>query len=326
MSIWKGKRIIFFSVLRSIFTVGLFLSSIVGNAQSKKPTIMVLPSDNWCDQRFFMTSFEDQGNKISVPDYQTAFREDSEIGAVVSQIGELLTELGYSLKDSEQEIKRLSIVQAEDNVTQSKNGSILGESPLDILKRRTKSDIIIQIGWQVNKESKGKSVSFIIEAFDTYTSKRVATATGISKSSNDIVPRILASSVKQHIKKFDDQMTQYFNSLQNNGREIVLTIRRWNNWENDLDTEIEGEELIDIIQKWLTKNTINGNYNLTDYTENVAQFEQVKIPLYNKNGIAIDARSYATELRKYLSQNPYNIPSKVMTRGLGEAIIVLGEK
>lgn len=298
----------------------------MGYAQSKKPTIMVLPSDNWCDQRYFMLSFNDQGNIISVPDYQTAYREDSEIGAVVSQIGQILTDLGYSLKDSEQEIKRLSVVQAEDNVTQSKNGSTYAESPLDILKRRTKSDIIIQIGWQVNKESKGKSVSFTIEAFDSYTNKRIATATGISKTSNEIVPRILASSVRQHIKKFDNQLTQYFNNLEHDGREIVLTIRRWDNWEYDLETEIGGEELIDIIQSWLTQNTVNRNFNLTDFTENFAQFEQVKIPLYNKNGIAIDARAYATELRKFLNKEPNNIPCKVMTRGLGEAIIILGEK
>ena len=147
-------------------TLLLFLSK-YSIAQEKKPTLMVLPSDNWCDQRYFTTSFSDQGNTVVVPDYKTAFREDSEIGAVVSQVGQILTDLGYSVKDSEQEIKKLEIVQAEDNVTQSKSGLSIAESPLDILKRRIKTDVIIQIGWQVHKEAKGKSVSFTIEAFDS---------------------------------------------------------------------------------------------------------------------------------------------------------------
>ena len=39
----------------------------------------------------------------------------------------------------------------------------------------------------------------------------------------------------------------------------------------------------------------------------------------------MDARSFATQLRKHLA-NTYMIESKVMTRGLGEVILVLGEK
>ena len=40
----------------------------------------------------------------------------------------------------------------------------------------------------------------------------------------------------------------------------------------------------------------------------------------------MDARDFATELRKYLRKSPFEITAKVMVRGLGEAIIVLGEK
>lgn len=47
--------------------------------QAKKPTIMILPSDNWCNQRYFMTSFSDQGNTVKVPNYQQAFLEDTEL-------------------------------------------------------------------------------------------------------------------------------------------------------------------------------------------------------------------------------------------------------
>ena len=111
-----------------------------------------------------------------------------------------------------------------------------------------------------------------------------------------------------------------------NGREIVLTVRCWDNWENDLETEYDGEELTDCIQDWLAEHTVNGMFNLTDGTESFAQFEQVRIPLANEKGRAMDARAFATELRKYLEEAPFNITSKVMIRGLGEAIVVLGGK
>lgn len=314
--------------MKRILSTLLFamLCSVAVSGQSKKPTLMILPSDNWCEQRYFMTRFNDQGNVVSVPDYQGAFREDSEIGMVVSQIGQILTDAGYSLKDTEQELKKIARDTAEDGVTVSKSGAAVAESPLDILKRSSKSDIILQIGWQVNQERGGKSVSFVLEAFDSYTSKRVATATGISKASSDIVPRILAKSIKEQIKPFCKQMDSFFADAEKNGREIIMTVRRWEDWDNDLETEFDGEELLEIIQDWLSKNTVGGNFNLSDATENFARFEQVRIPLANEKGTAIDARAFASELRKFLRKAPYNIPVKVMTKGLGEAFIILGDQ
>ena len=44
-----------------IVLLAAFLNNV--NAQVKKPTIMILPSDNWCEQRFFMTEFDNQGTK-----------------------------------------------------------------------------------------------------------------------------------------------------------------------------------------------------------------------------------------------------------------------
>ena len=71
---------------------------------------------------------------------------------------------------------------------------------------------------------------------------------------------------------------------------------------------------------------MNGTFNLSDGTESFAQFEQVRIPLFDDKGKDIDARAFATKLRKYLQQPPFSITSKVMVRGLGEAIVILGEK
>ena len=73
-------------------------------------------------------------------------------------------------------------------------------------------------------------------------------------------------------------------------------------------------------------NTVNGSFNLSDGTESFSQFEQVRIHLKDKNGKGMDARAFATALRKHLQKPPYNITSKVVIRGLGEAILILGEK
>lgn len=288
---------------------------------------MILPSDNWCNQRYFTQKFDNQGTTVSVPDYQRAFVEDIELPQVISKVGGVLTSMGYSLKDAEQEIKSLGVKQAEDNVLSSKtSGASIAETPLDILKRRMKSDIVIQLWWNITKDSSGKIVSFTLEAFDSYTNKRIATATGNSKPSTAAIPVVLETAVKDNIKEFDKQLDKWYADQKKNGREIALTVRCWDNWENDLETEYNGEELTDCIQQWMRDNTVKAAFNLSDGTESFAQFEQVRIPLKDDKGRAMDARAFATSLRKHLAKPPYNITSKVVVRGLGEAILILGEK
>lgn len=312
---------------KTFLMINVLMAAIAVFGQTKKPTIMILPSDNWCTQRYFMTTFNNQGTDVKVPNYQQAFQEDTELGQVISKVGGVLTSLGYSLKDAEQEIKSLSVKQAEDNVTTSKSsGAQLVESPLDVLKRRMKSDIVIQIWWKLNRESTGRSASFTLEAFDAYTNKRIATSTETTKASSDAIPLLLENAVKENIKPFDKQMSEWFADQQKNGREISLTVRCWDSWDKDLETEFVGEELTDCIQSWLQKNCVNGAFNLSVGTESFAQFEQVRIPLQDDKGRAMDARAFVTQLRKFLQKEPYNITSKVIIRGLGEAVLVLGEK
>lgn len=307
--------------------LALLVSSSIYSQTAKKPTIMILPSDNWCVQRYFTQEFSNQGQTVRIPNYQQAFQEDIEIGTVISKVGGLLTGMGYSIKDAEQGIKSLATREAEDNVTMSKtSGASLAETPLDILKRRLKSDIVIQIGWNLNREANGRSATFNIEAFDSYTNKRIASSTGTTKASKEPIAVILEQGVKQNIVEFDKLVVQWYNDQLKNGREIVLTVRCWDSWDKDLETEYDGDELTDCIQNWINDHTVNNAFNLSDGTEKIAQFEQVRIPLFDDKGKAMDARAFATELRKHLQKPPYNITSKVIVRGLGEAVLVLGEK
>ncbi|HAH54543.1 MAG TPA: hypothetical protein DCM02_04470 [Flavobacterium sp.] len=289
---------------------------------------MILPSDNWCEQRIFMTEFDNQGTKQKVPNYKQAFQEDTEIGQVISKIGSLMIDKGFPLKDAEQELKAIEQRTAEDNMTTSTaSGSSISESPLDKLKNRAKADIIIQIWWKVSKTDQGKVVSFVLEAFDAYTSKRVAASSGNGTPNNtDIVPVLLQNAILANIDAFAAQLQAHFDDMFTNGREVRLTIKKWNNWDKDLETEIDGEEITDHISKWMDDNSVQGRFNKSDASESVIRFEQVRIPLYDDKNKALDARDFGKKLQKYLKATPYNFEVKLMTRGLGEAILVLGEK
>jgi hypothetical protein len=308
-----------------IVAIGLFLSITTLFGQAKKPTLIILPSDNWCEQRYFMTEFDNQGTKQKVPNYKQAFQEDTELGQVISKIGSLMIDRGFPLKDAEQEIKAIEARTAEDNLTTSTNsGSGISESPLDKLKNKAKADILIQIWWKVNKDN---SVSFVLEAFDAYTSKRIASSTGNGTPNNtDIVPVLLQNAILANIDPFAAQLQAHFDDMFINGREVLLTVKKWNSWDKDLETEIDGKEITDYVNEWLQKNTVKGRFNMSDATENKIRCEQVRIPLFDANNNAVDARQFAKGLQKYLKAAPFNFEVKLMTRGLGEAILVLGEK
>jgi hypothetical protein len=314
------------------FLLSLFLGSslifgITVNGQTKKPTLMILPSDNWCVQRYFVIEFDNQGTVTKVPNYKQVFQEDTEIGQVISKIGSLLIDRGYPLKDAEKEIQSLEQQAAEDNMTASTtSGSSIAESPFDKLRKRAKADIIIQIWWSVNKVAEGKIVNFTLEAFDSYTNKRIAASTGSSTPSNtEILPVLLQKAVLSHIDPFMDQLLQHFGNMTANGREINVKIKKWQNWQDNLETEFNGKELNDIIDEWFKSNTVKGQFNISDQTENFMNIEQVRIPLMDAQNKAVDARSFIRELQKYL-KNDLKIESKLLIKGLGDAQLILGEK
>jgi len=140
------------------------------------------------------------------------------------------------------------------------------------------------------------------------------------------VPVLLQNAILANIDAFAAQLQAHFDDMFTNGREVRLTIKKWNNWDKDLETEIDGEEITDHISKWMDDNSVQGRFNKSDASESVIRFEQVRIPLYDDKNKALDARDFGKKLQKYLKATPYNFEVKLMTRGLGEAILVLGEK
>ncbi len=310
--------------IRFLFLIFCHLGIAAALSQNKMPTLMVIPSDNWCEQRYFMSKTENQGLSIKTPDYKRAFQEDTEIGLVISKIGQLMIDNGFRLKDAEQEIKNLSKISGEDLVTSStKSNSDISESPLDKIIKQAKADLIIQIWWNLNSDN---SISFTLEALDAYTSKRVAVSSGTCKmNENKVMATILENAIKKNLNPFLKQLKDYFSDIQINGREVVIRIKKWDNWDKNLEDEIGGKEVNQIIEEWVSKNSINSTYNLTDANENFMLFEQVRIPTI-KDGLPLDARKFLRGLQLELKKEPYLITSKLMIRGLGESILVIGEK
>lgn len=312
---------------RNLLLIIFSLSLSTTFSQAKKPTLMILPSDNWCNQRYFMEIYDDQGTKKKTPNYKQAFQEDTELAQVIAKIGELMIKKGYELKDVEQNMKNIDLTNAEESVMRSSSSnSQISETPLDKLKKRVKADIVVQLWWEVNNVGNGNVVRYTLDAFDSYTNKRIASSTGNSESSTKFVPDLILEAAKNNMNLFLSQIQNHFDDMKNNGREIVVRVQTWDNVNINLETEFENKELSEYIIQWMKQNTVKGNFNTTDATANLLLFEQVKIPLNNDNNEQLDAREFVNNLRKYLNSSPFNITCKLVTRGLGGAVLVLGEK
>lgn len=314
---------------KSLFTLALALVALMASAQIKKPELMVIPSDVWCINNGYYTEVENMGTTAKVPNYKQALQENMGLKLAIAKINDLMAERQFPLKSLEQELKNLEQRRMEDNLTTSKAGNELSESPLDEVARTAKCDIILELTWDVKDMGPKHSLSYILEGRDAYTAKSIGSAAGTGAPSFSAdVDVLLEEAIVANMDNFNNRLQAHFEEMQQIGREISMDVKVFaNNAAGvDLETEFGDDELIDIINNWLQLNTVQGRFSMPYASENVANFTQVRIPVYDERGRAIDANAFAKGLAKMLKKEPYNIPSKVLVKGLGRAVIILGEK
>lgn len=313
------------------FILAIFLCTLAigGFAQAKKPSLMVLPADVWCTKNGYMEVFDNQGSPEPVPNYKIALQTNSDLMNVISKLNIMMAERSFPMKDLSQTLKSLNNMNTENSLLTSKSsGAALAESPIDRIRRTAKSDIILEVDWTVNPMGPKKSITYNLRGLDAYTGKQVAGAQGTGQASFSAeVPVLLEEAVLVNMDNFVNQLQSHFDDLLENGREVTVDVQVFDNGSGvDLETEFDGYELTEIIDNWMAANTVNHRFSKSDATETFILFEQVRIPLYKENGTAMDTDAFVRELMRFLRKPPYNFTCKVVNRGLGRALLIIGEK
>lgn len=314
-------------VLFAFFSLVLGVATMMG--QAKKPTIMVVPSDAWCNAQGYVQEYDELGTKKTMSDYAAALQNSMELKLVIAKINELMADRGFPLKDLEATMNSIARQQAEEALITSKtSGSEVAESLLDRVRRVAKADILIEIGWQITHQGPKNTLTYIMRGLDSYSNKQVAGSTGASQPSFSAEPVVLLEeAVVSRIDDFNARLQEHFDDLFTNGREVALNIRVFDNGSGiDLESEYDGYELIEIIDEWMELNTVQGRFTKLEGSETRATYEQVRIPLFKESGAAMDTEGWARQLRSKLRKEPYLIPVKVIPNGLGSCTLVLGEK
>lgn len=303
-----------------------FISVIQLFAQASLPSMMIVPSDAWCNRNGFMKTLEMNGNTVYSPDYRAALMNSNDLNLAITKINGMMAETGYRLIDLSSTLKLIETDEALNSVTTSSMGDSFMETPREQMERVAKADIWLEIDWFVNNVGPKKSLTFIMRALDAYTQNEVASSSGTSGDTYAVeMPVLIEEAVSSYIYGFNSTLAEYFAEMQSNGRDIAIEFRVWENAGFNLESDMGDDMLSYILEDWVAENAIGGNMTPVIASENVLSFREVRIPLVTQEGRQVDARFWTRNLVRSLKKD-YGIDTKLYIKGLGSILVVLGEK
>ncbi|MFI3285758.1 MAG: DUF6175 family protein [Rikenellaceae bacterium] len=301
----------------------------------KLPTIMVVPSDIWCLRNGYVIEFDNQGVTQKVPDYARAMSENADIRVLVSKMGDFMAAENFPIVSLEQELKRVNMESAELSlITGNTSGAMIAESPIEMVRRSAKADIILDLDFENKKIGPRTQISFNLTALDAYSSKIISGNPGVGSNSSAPLVTLLEEVFLSYKDNFMNGLKNHYNNIAKNGREIVVVLRRFDSSMIDFETEFDynGQiaELADIVGVWFEENAVDGNFSEDERSANVLRYNQVMMPVYGKSlsgkEVAINSTTFVRTLSNMLKNEPYNSPVKVYQKGLGEVWLIIGEK
>lgn len=303
-------------------------------AQMKRPTIMVVPADVWCNNNGYVTTYDDMGTKRSIPDYSRALQTNPEIRSLIGSIGNMMSSYEFPLKNLEAELKKINNDDAELALTVGKGMETVAESPVDRLRRTAKCDILIDVSYRKIHNGPFSKVIFNITALDAYSSMEVAACPPVETEAVDApIERLLDRAVQDVKETFAHKIQKYFEDTYTKGRNARILLKRFDECELDFESDVDyyGEtaEFGEVIQVWFNDNCVGGQFNLSNATANTMDFSPARIPVRGTNlagkETAIDASGFVRPLVRWL-KTQYSVECKVVPKGLGEAWVILGGK
>ena len=293
--------------------------------QTAVPSIMVIPSDTWCYENGYMDVIENNGVKMYQADYRGALVGSPDLKIVIAFVNNMMTEFGYRTVDLEATLKAIETDNALNSVTFSSTGDGFAETPREQMSRVAKADLLLEVGWTMNEVGPKKSLTFSMRALDSYTQKEVASANGTTSPTIAVeLPVLLEEAVSSYAYDFRSQLRAFFDELLQYGREMTLEVRVWDNAGFNLESDMEEDMLGYMSEDWVYENAVGGSKTPSTASENVLIFSGVRMPNVTPEGRQVDARYWTRSLVRMLRDN--GIDSKLYTKGLGNVMIVLGQK
>lgn len=265
--------------MRKIFQVFIlfFVLTKMYGQNSNLPKIMVIPFTK--DNQNLRTVLDDDLNtRIAIAKVKEGF--DSRGFTTIDFVGKL-----KSAKDNQ--------VFTMDNQSDIK----------DKILELSGSDIYIVTEATTKSDNTGSSATVIITGYETATGNSIANKVSNSgKFQTNDIERLVSRAVEKSMDEFTYMVSEKFNQISKNGRSVLVDFGFSEDSYINMKSEIDGTDLAlsDVLEDWFSKNSLNGSYHIQGITSNKMIFDEVKIPLKDKNGNNYTSTKFALDIYKYL--------------------------
>jgi hypothetical protein len=267
------KKILFF--LAAI----LFAGSSMAQSAASHQRIMVIP-------------FTKDGEDI-----RTVLDDDVNRRIAITKVKEGFDNKGYTTVDFVGRLKA-----ARDNqVFSSDNQSDIKSKIIEL----SGCDIYVVVEVDQHSDNTGASVNVILSAYDVSTGNSLSNKVGSSGKffTNDF-GKLTAKAVTVSADDFVEMMSKKFDEMAQTGKSLYVDFSFAADASVNMTSPIEqynNVPLSEMLENWLSKNTLNGAYHIQGVTNLKMIADEVKVPVIKKNGIGYSSNEFAVEICKFIS-------------------------
>ena len=113
---------------------------------------------------------------------------------------------------------------------------------------------------------------------------------------------VFGPAIDNSIDDFVNTMSDKFADIEKNGQSVLVDISFAEGATLNMASEVGADKLplSDVLEDWFSKNSVNNSYHIQGTTSLKMIFDDVKIPLWDKNGNHYNSNKFALEIYKFL--------------------------
>lgn len=256
--------------------------------------------------RIMMVPYVKQGEDI-----RTVLEADVNKRIVMAKIREAFDTRGFTTVDFIARLKALSTTSglSMDNQADLKS----------MIVQQSGADVYVDAEMDVLLSSSGNSVKVIVTAYDVSTGNSLSNKIGDSgKFYTDDIGRLASKAIESCADEFLNTMQTKFNDIVQNGRSVSVTIGFDAASALSMSSEIgnDGLTLADEIELWMSENAYKNNYHVQGTTDKQMIFDDVRIPLKDKNGNNYNINKFGLEFLKFARKHGLKIQRDISNNSL----------
>lgn len=289
--------------------------------EQSKPSIMVIPSDQFLQRAGFLKTKQTNGRTVYDRDYSGFILNNTINKNAVRAIQNYFIGQGYPLNDLEQSLKSL------DNQAIMDDADNIAKDAKTLLVSTCHPDIILEFDFEQKIKETGRTTSikvidYTMAAIDAFSNKSVASF--VKTEIKDDLSTYLEKQLPSDLPNFISQIKAYFTDIVTNGRDITFRVAIDANSSVNLTDDYNnvGDTYADWIRDWVKTNAKNGTATLNRNTGKEMYYTSVRITNNADDGTQFNAYDFANKFRKEFIKN-FSLKVTNSTQGLGDAYVII---